>query len=196
MRTVAFGLLYVAFAAIAATAAPPVPQKANQSATVPKKIADKLKPLMGRIKATAPKVSQKTAGEFVNARQVASDVQTKFSISDYAEKPYKAVVSWVSNHQETRIYSTPEKAEAANDWLSDGTIAGAKSNAKRVPERFTATLFFVDGKWRLENIEWFADYGNIVFPPGLKRPGVSSTAKGDETSWQAVFDGSESTAKR
>lgn len=196
MRTVVCAFVLTAFAAFMATAAPPSASKASQPTAVPKNIADKLKPTIGRIKATQPRVAQKTAGEFVNTRNVASDVKATFSISDYADKPYKAAVSWVSNHQETRIYSSPEKAEQADAWLAEGAIAGASNKAKRLPDRCTATLFFVDGKWQLEKIEWAADYGNRALPPGFKPPRASSTARGDTTDWQEVLSGTDAVKAR
>lgn len=196
MRNLSCALVYAAFAALTATAAPPAAPKTNQSTTVPKKIADKLNPVIERIKATKPRVAQKTAGEFVNTRNVASDVKARFSISDYADKPYKAVVSWVSNHQETRIYSSPEKADQADEWLAEGEIAGSSNKAKRLPDRCTATWFFVDGKWQLEKIEWLADYGNRALPPGFKPPRASSTAKGDTTDWQDVLSGTDAVKAR
>jgi hypothetical protein len=167
-------------------AAPPAATGRRQAdTTVPKKVAAQLKPIASKIVNTPAGVQQLAADEFVNTRSIASDVRVFPSISDYADKPYMAKIRWVSSRQVTKIYPDADRAAKSTDWLPEGKTAGA--SGRRVPDQYTATLFYEDGKWVLHEIEWIPDLGNARLPPGFERPGASSTKRGDQTDWQSVF---------
>jgi hypothetical protein len=162
------------------------PAKQTKKPAVPKKATDEFKKTESLVKTTRGRVAQRRPGEFVKARSVAKQVNAKFGISDFADKPYLATLSWVSEEQQTKIYADADKAEAANEWLPDGKIAGSAGTFG--PRHYRGTFYFVDGKWVLEEIEWHVNDSDVRMPAGMARPRSSwSTKTGDVTEWSEVF---------
>lgn len=164
-------------------AAPPRGIKKSPPA-IPRKALNELKPILARIKETPPRVESNKPGEFFKTRLVATNVQATPEESDFADKPYKVLVRWKSDTQQTKFYSEENVDEKATEWLPPSRVAGSR-NSTRISELYRATLYLIDGKWVLDGIEWSGDYGNIRPPPGYG--GVSSTQRGDSTLWTQLL---------
>jgi hypothetical protein len=149
--------------------------KSAANPAVPKAVADKLKPIMDRLKFTEPVVEEVVAGQFTRTREVASGVKSYPSLSDFADKPYQARINWSSTTQHTKIYSNREKAEKATDWLPPGRVPG-KDNMRTGSVNYNALFYYKEGVWELGEIEWSTGYG-----PG------ASTEFGNKTPWSEVL---------
>jgi hypothetical protein len=154
---------------------------------IPKEIRQKFDVYVKQLKNngfTELRTIEKKSNEFICERLTASEIKVYPERSDYVEKPYKIRLNWLSSNQQSKIYSTKEKAEKNTEWLLPGKIAGADKNIHYGQTMFNATFFYENEnkEWKLHEIEWFP-----VFPENLigGRPPVKiySTKKGDKTLW-------------
>lgn len=182
MRHAMFAFVVVALMPTiqSAHAQPPKPRvkpKAKaDSVAIPKKAFDALKPILAKAKETSPKIEESRPGEFIKIKLVATDIKTTPATSNYADKPYMVQITWLSEFQQTKIYSDADKAKASDEWLPLG-VFGTRG-LKLAPHEYKATLFYVDGKWTLNEIEWSTS---------TTRPNLQSTRFGQKTEWQNVF---------
>lgn len=186
MRSLAFlGLvLLTSTTTLAQPKKDPAPKHPAPKHQAPAKVVAQLKPWQERLKqSTEPEVKERPEG-FVRVRNVATEVKAITTKSDFAEKPYVATIQWRSSTQESKIFSDKEKAAKTNDWLPPGNVAG-ETNLKTTGQIFTATLYYAEGMWVLQKIEWWAD-----LPAGIKNApplAVASTVRGDKHPWYDAF---------
>lgn len=167
---------------------PKVAPKKETSPQVPKAVSDQLQKIADRLKETASDVVERKPGEFVKFKLVASKVTARAEKSDFADKPYAATITWISEKQESKIYGDKASAEKSKEWLEPGKVAGS-GNAYTVPKHVTAKLFYTkNGKWEIDEITSGSDLSGISAPRGVSLP-VDSTKKPSDHPWGKVLLG-------
>ena len=181
-------ILVGSLAAIAACVALSADAQGPKAKTrpVPPKITASFRKLEARVKETPARVIERKPGEFVKTREIASNVSSRISPSDFADKPYVATLSWTAIDQQTKIYGDEQRASEAKDWLPPGKLAGTVSH--RMERNYTATFYLEDGEWVFDEMSWSVDAGRVVMPPGMARPRSAwSTKGGDASDWVELF---------
>lgn len=154
---------------------------------VPKEVSEQFKTAVPVLKETPGEVVERAPGEFQKVRSVASGVKVALSKSDYDDKPFKAVVSWNSQRQETKIFGEKAKAEKCTEWLAEGRTAGAPENILTAPQRYEAVFFYVGEKWVLEDLAWSNSAPTGAAPVRGAHAGPFSVKAGLKSPWTAVL---------
>jgi hypothetical protein len=111
-----------------------------------KKLAEALKPFLKIIANGTPAVTvEERPNEWRNVKHLPAKggPQWRVERTDYAEKPWKATISWQDIVQQSMIYSTKEKA---TDAKVSQTVSGRL--------KFTAEYWWENGQWNFVALGW------------------------------------------
>lgn len=154
---------------------------------IPLKASNQLKPYLDKLKTPSGTKLEDSGPDFLLTRELPSQAKVTTALSDYADKPFVAYLTWSAIRQDSKLYTDPEKAQKATIWLPPGKKAGSKVNGTYTGRSYKATLYYENDKWNLDDIEWNNNLNGISGPIPVEALRRRSIKTGEETVWQEVL---------